>query len=155
MPLKRENRYSRPLGVTIISTLFLIGGLLILIHFIDLLMDVIYFMTHLEEEIPDGGIGAAIAIILLFIGGFIEFVLSFLIILSGLGLWKMHYWGLVCSNCTIGVFLVGISIYASSVVMNIRSVGVPWESLTGITIAAILAGIAVASIVYLNRAYTP
>jgi hypothetical protein len=154
MPLKRENRYSRPLGVTIISTLFLIGGLLILIHFIDLLMDVIYFMTHLEEEIPDGGIGAAIAIILLFIGGFIEFVLSFLIILSGLGLWKMRYWGLVCSNCTIGVFLVGISIYASSVVINIRSVGMHWESLTGITIAAILTGIAIASIVYLNRAYT-
>jgi magnesium-transporting ATPase (P-type) len=146
MSLKRGNRYSKPLGVTIISTLFLISGLLALLLSLCPFLVGLYGFTHLVEMFPEGGIGPMIAI-MVFVGvGLVGIVLSSLVVLSGFGLRKMRRWGLWCSNFTLAVFIF-INIFL--ILFARRS----WENLTGICVEAIMTGIEIAIGVYLNRAY--
>jgi hypothetical protein len=151
MSLKRGNRYSRPIGVTIISALFLIGGSLALLMSLCPFLVGLYGFTHLVEVFPDGGIGPMI-IIMVFVGvGFVGIILSSLIVLSGFGLRKMRRWGLWCSNFTLAVFIF------VNIVLILFTKG-HWEGhlknyLTEICVEAIMTGIAIATGVYLNRAY--
>ncbi len=145
MPLKRENRYSRPLGVTIISTLFLIGGLLTLLISIGLFLSGAYILTHLGELEGDGiGIGL-LAGAFVFIG-FAGLVLSSLTVLSGFGLRKMKRSGLWCNYST--TFLV--------ILLNIYIIGVfglRGGSLTAICVAVMTSSIAIGISIYLKQAF--
>jgi hypothetical protein len=143
MPLNRENRYSRPLGVTIISALFLIGGLLTLLISICLFLSGAYILTHLGELEGDGiGIGL-LAGAFVFIG-FAGLVLSSLTVLSGFGLRKMKRWGLWCNYST--TFLV--------ILLNIYIIGVfGLRSLTAICVAVITSSIVIGISIYLKQAF--
>jgi hypothetical protein len=142
MPLKRENRYSRPLGVTIISALFLIGGLLALLISICLCLSGAYILTHLGELEGDGiGIGL-LAGAFVFIG-FAGLVLSSLIVLSGFGLRKMRRWGLWCNYTTTALVIL----------INIYITGLHRGNLTAIYVAAITSSITIGISIYLKQAY--
>jgi hypothetical protein len=143
MPLNRENRYSRPLGVTIISALFLIGGLLTLLISICLFLSGAYILTHLDELEGDGiGIGL-LAGAFVFIG-LAGLVLSSLTVLSGFGLRKMKRWGLWCNYST--TFLV--------ILLNIYIIGVfGLRSLTAICVSVITSSIAIGISIYLKQAF--
>jgi hypothetical protein len=145
MLLKRENRYSRPLGVTIISTLFLIGGLLALLISIGLCLSGAYILTHLGELEKDGiGIGL-LAGAFVFIG-FAGLVLSSLTVLSGFGLRKMRRWGLWCNYYTTALVIL-INIYIIGVI------GLRGGNLTAIYVAAMTSSIAIGISIYLKQAY--
>jgi hypothetical protein len=143
MPLKRENRYSRLLGVTIISALFLIGGLLTLLISICLFLSGAYILTHLGELEGDGiGIGL-LAGAFVFIG-LAGLVLSSLTVLSGFGLRKMKRWGLWCNYYS--TFL--------AILLNIYIIGVfGLRSLTAICVAVITSSIAIGISIYLKQAF--